>query len=51
LGIVLGRSAVVLVLLGPAIFQPRREPFNRLMEFLELVMGRARVGWSLPPAL
>ncbi len=40
----------VLVLLGPAIFLPNREPFNRLMEFLELVLGRSGAGRREPPA-
>jgi hypothetical protein len=29
----------VLAMLGPAIFLKRREPFERLMQFLELVLG------------
>jgi hypothetical protein len=48
--IALGVAVVVLLLLGPAIFLPNREPFNRLMEFLELVLGRGRAGSSGPPA-
>jgi hypothetical protein len=40
---VLGAAAVVLVLLGPAIFLSSREPFNRLMEFLDLLLGGAEV--------
>jgi hypothetical protein len=28
--------------LGPAVFLPSREPFDRLMEFVELVMGGRR---------
>ncbi len=40
--IVLGVAAAVLVLLGPAIFLPSREPFNRLMEFLEAGIGTER---------
>ncbi len=48
--IALGVAAAVLVLLGPAIFLPSREPFSRLMEFLELVMGRSGVDRREPPA-
>jgi hypothetical protein len=40
--VVTGVALAVLVLLGPTIFLPGREPFYRLMEFLELVLGRPR---------
>ena len=42
--IAFGVAAAVLVLLGPAIFLPSREPFDRLMEFLELPLGRGGAG-------
>jgi hypothetical protein len=38
--VVIGVTLAVLALLGPTIFWRDREPFNRLMEFLELVLGR-----------
>ena len=38
--VVIGVAPAVLALLGPTIFLRDREPFNRLMEFLELVLGR-----------
>ena len=40
--VVLGVGLAVLIVLVPTIFWRDREPFNRLMEFLELVLGRAR---------
>ncbi len=43
-------AAVVLLLLGPAISLPSREPFNRLMEFFELVLGRGSTRRGEPPA-
>ena len=46
--IVLGVALAVLAMLGPAIFMRDREPFNRLMEFLELVLGRSS-GRDQPP--
>jgi hypothetical protein len=36
----IGVALAVLALLGPTIFLRDREPFNRLMEFVELVLGR-----------
>jgi hypothetical protein len=48
--VVLGVALAVLVLLAPAIFWRDREPFDRLMEFLELVLGRPRPGHREPPA-
>ncbi len=41
---------VVLGLLGPAVFMRNREPFDRLMEFLALLLGRAR-GEAQPSAM
>ncbi len=49
--IALGVAAAVLVLLGPVILLPNREPFNRLMEFLELVLGRKEAGRREPQAV
>ncbi len=48
LPIALGGVVAVLVLLGTAILLPSREPFNRLTEFLEVVMGRGGVGRREP---
>jgi hypothetical protein len=48
--VVLGVALAVLVLLGPTVFLRDREPFNRLMEFLELVLGRTRPARREPPA-
>jgi hypothetical protein len=39
--VMMGVAVAVLALLGSTIFLPSREPFNRLMEFLELVLGRS----------
>lgn len=38
--LVIGVALAVLVMLGPTVFLPNREPFNRLMEFIELVLDR-----------
>lgn len=38
--VVMGVALAVLVLLGPTIFLPQRYAFDRLMEFLELILGR-----------
>jgi hypothetical protein len=48
--VVIGVAMAVLALLGPTIFLPSREPFNRLMEFLELVLGRPAPPRREPPA-
>jgi hypothetical protein len=40
--VAIGVAAAVLVLLGPALFLRDREPFDRLMEVLELLLGRPR---------
>jgi hypothetical protein len=48
--VVIGVAAAVLALLGPAVFLRNREPFDRLMEFLELVLGRPRPARRRLPA-
>jgi hypothetical protein len=40
--VVIGVALAVLALLGPTVFLRDPEPFNRLMEFVELVLGRPR---------
>jgi hypothetical protein len=47
--LVIGVALAVLVLLGPTIYLRDREPFNRLMEFLELVLGRSAPPRREPP--
>ncbi len=47
--IVMGVALAVLALLGPTIFLPSREPFNRLMEFLELLLDRPSSARREPP--
>ena len=49
--VVLGVALAVLALLAPAIFLRNREPFNRLMEFLALVLGRDVAGRREPPTV
>jgi hypothetical protein len=49
--VVLGVALAVLVLLGPTVFLRDREPFNRLMEFLDLVLGRPAPPRREPPGL
>ena len=47
--VTIGVGVAVLALLAPAIFMRDREPFNRLMEFLELVLNRPRPRPPLMP--
>lgn len=42
LPVVVGVAAAVLILLGPTLYLRDREPFDRLLELLELVLGRSR---------
>ena len=47
--VVLGVALAVLAVLVPTIFLRDREPFNRLMEFLELMLGRPCPARREPP--
>jgi hypothetical protein len=53
--VIVGVALAVLAILGPTIFLRDREPFDRLIEFVEVVLGRSHptrrpAGAALPTA-